>query len=206
MILKILFQFLQNLWGAFEYPHAAYRRMEKTGKLPQIVQIILIWGLAFLTIAWTSAVKNGIFKNPYFFAVSLGKFSIYAGISYFVIIAVLWGTGKLTAGTGKLISIATLWAFSYIPTIIWFLLSSLLFLLFPPPRSHTYQGYLLSGFLIVLSIALLYWKILLYYLTLRIGFKMTLRQVLAASAVTLPIIAVYSYLLYIYGIFKVPFI
>lgn len=202
-LLKFGISFLKNVWGVFQFPKDTYIRMAKKKDFWQPVLIFLTVGLSLV---WATAIKHGVFSNPMFFAVNLfGLFGVIMG-SFGVLGSLIYLLGKMVGKTGELKVTLLLWSFSYIPTIIWFSIISFLFFIFPPPRSQTMQGYLLSGLIIVFSIALFYWKLLLYYLTLRVGFKMRLRQIIAVSGVFFPVVAGYSYLLYKAGIFKIPFI
>lgn len=201
--LKELIFFLKNVWGTFQFPKETYVRMAKEKRYWQMVLIFL---LVFFSLMWEMAVKHGVFRNPMFFAVNLfGLFGVILG-SFGILGSLLYFLGKSVGKTGELKVTLLLWSFTYIPTIIWFSIISFLFYIFPPPRSQTAQGYLLSGLIIVFSIALFYWKLLLYYLTLRVGFKLRLRQIIIVSGLFFPVAAGYSYMLYRAGVFKVPFI
>lgn len=195
--------FLKNIYGTIQKPHATYLRLSNLGGYRDI---FFIWILVFLSLAWTMAVKVGVFKNPMFFAVNLTTFAILAFISYFFVCLLIYFLGRFWGEKGELKKIMVLWAFSYLPTMVWFMGISAIFIFFPPPRTFSLKGYALSAVLIGFSGVLFYWKLILYYLTLRIGFKITWGKIIKISLIFFPIMVIYSYLLYKLGIFKVPFI
>lgn len=202
-VLKFLSNFLLTILGVIQKPHAAYLRLEKKG---EIRYLVLIWFLGFFSLFLSRAVKYGVFHHPFFFVIRFSTFFWTATFSFLLVVLLIFLLGTFFGGKGNFKAIFLLWGFSYLPTILWFFLASFLYLFFPPPRSLTLQGYLLSGVFVILSTALFYWKLLLYYFTLRIGFKLTWGPIIKISALFFPTVALYSYLLYKLGVFKVPFL
>lgn len=114
--------------------------------------------------------------------------------------------GLLVGGTGKLRGLALLWGYSLIPTVIWFFVTSLLYIVLPPPRTSSVQGVLFSIFFLVFSITLFFWKATITYLTLRFGLRLDLSRILVVLVVTIPLLVLYSIGMFRLGIFRIPFI
>ena len=114
-----------------------------------------------------------------------------------------------TPRNDKSISLRTVfatWIYSYVPTILWFVITAIFYALLPPPRTTSYLGQAFSIVFITLSIGLFLWKLLLYYLTMRLALKLDFKKIIIASLFIFPIGILYSLLMYKLGIFRVPFI
>jgi len=98
------------------------------------------------------------------------------------------------------------WALSYVPTIIWFYASFYLFLLFPPPRSESMQGVVLSVLFLAFSLSLLAWKGILAYLSIRFSSRVQFYRVLYYIFLYLAVSIPVWILLYNLHIFRVPFV
>lgn len=98
------------------------------------------------------------------------------------------------------------WSYTLFPTSLWFFVSSLLYVAFPPPRSTHVLGVLLSIFYLVFSIVLLLWKTTLVYLVLRFSLRMGLFKIIFLACVMLPLITTYIFVMYRNSIFRVPFL
>jgi len=199
--------FGKNIYGIIQKPHAKFIDLAKTASLWQTV---FIWFLIFWALLWAGAVKVGVFRNPMFYAIQISKFYFISLLSFLIICLLIYYLGRIFRVTknsfAELKKIIILWSFSMVPTVVWFMGISFLFFIFPPPRSFSLQGYTLSALLIGFSTILFYWKLLLYYLTLRIGFKITWKKIITISIVFFPVVFLYSLILYKAGIFRVPFI
>lgn len=195
----------KNIYGIIQKPHKTYIVLSQDSRKGTI---ILIWMFIGVIIFWTTALKTGIFKNPMYFAINALWIYLVALFSFFILSGLIWFLGYLQnlIKIENYSKILILWGFTYIPTICWFTGVSLIFFFFPPPRSFSLQGYAISAVLIGFSLLMFYWKLLLYYLTLRIGFKITWNKILFISIFFFPLAFVYSYFLNKMGIFKVPFI
>lgn len=99
-----------------------------------------------------------------------------------------------------------LFTYALIPTIIWFYLNTLLFVTLPPPRQLTILGKIFSIVFITLSVSLLAWKVILWYLAARFSTKLQFYDILYILIVYLAIILPYSILLYRFGFFRIPFL
>ena len=121
-------------------------------------------------------------------------------------VLVFWTIGRLVGGRGSIAALALAWAYTLVPTTVWFLATSLLYVLLPPPRTTSVLGITFSIVFLIFSITLFWWKLTLAYLTLRFGLKLDLAKILVVAAFSLPILAAYSVGMYRMGIFKVPFL
>ena len=136
--------------------------------------------------------------------VALVKFSsLY---TYFFVIVLFWGMGRLVGSKAPLKGLAVLWGYSLIPTTLWFLVTLLLSVVLPPPRTTSPLGILFSVVFLIFSMTMLFWKGTMTYLSLRFGLRLQLWQILVVLGVTFPILAVYSVAMYRLGIFRIPFI
>ncbi len=97
-------------------------------------------------------------------------------------------------------------SYSLFPTLIWFIGNSILYILFPPPRFPTLLGKGFSIFFIAFSISLLIWKFILFYLALRFSTKLSFFRLIYLIFLYLTWFVPYSFLLYYFKIFRVPFI
>jgi hypothetical protein len=193
--------FTKNTWGIFQKPYSTYRKLVDEDPI-QLLVLFSIIGIYFLGI---SHVKYGAF-HPFVMTVNTGRlFTSTLGGYILICFAFVW-VGRLWKKSVRLKSVMLGWGYSLVPTLLWFGITTVLYVLLPPPRQETVQGKFFSVLFVGFSIALLYWKGMLYYLALRFALNLDLKQISISSLVLLPIFAMYSVLLYAWGIFTVPFI
>jgi|GEM_PF-626608 len=200
---RLLFEFLKTVLLIIKFPHSTFQSIATKRNF---INLLFIWIVIFFSLVWTEGIRHGVFRHPMFFAVNFMTFFLATVFSFILVSSLMFYLGKFFGGRGDIGTIFLLWGFSYLPTVCWFLVVSFLFVLFPPPRSFSIPGYTLSAVLIAISIGLFYWKLLLYYLTLRIGFRFTWGPIIKVSLILFPIVTIYSIFMYKAGIFKVPFI
>lgn len=203
VILRSVVLFMKISIGCLNNPYVTYRELEKKTEANR--SAVLIWFLATFYLLFASLIRNGL-HNPYLLTWQFNKLITATVIGSAGIIFLIYLLGTRLGGKGNLIALYRLWSFTLLPTIIWFFLTSLFFLLLPPPRTLSLWGKLFSLVFISLSIALLYWKIILYYLTLRFGLKLDLWKISQITSVVVPVVVIYSLLTYNLGIFRIPFI
>lgn len=97
-------------------------------------------------------------------------------------------------------------AYSLLPTLIWFFATSVLFLLFPPPRTQSFLGLSFSLMFIIFSVILLLWRILLLYLSLRFSSRASFYTLIFMLILFAVWFLPYSVLMYALQVFRVPFI
>jgi len=200
---KSLILFLQNSWGSIQHPYNTYRKLA-AGK--NSIQVIPLFLLCLIYFGWTTLIHVGLRSHPLLVSFNFVKLTIAFVATFFLVIGALFLVSRLFGGKGTLQNLFLPWSYSLMPTLIWFFSTSLLWLSFPPPRTASVQGQLLSFLFIVFSLFLFYWKGVLYYLTLRFGMRLDFFRIAGVSLVIFPLGALYAVILYRVGIFRIPFI
>lgn len=174
--------FSRNVIGLVVRPYETYRRIIDKGS---------VWELVFIAL---------------FVVVSAFRFVFAATATYALVVLLIWIVGQRVGGRGTLKSVAIGWGYTILPTVCWFFMTSLLYIVLPPPRTMSLAGIAFSALFLVVSVTLLFWKLTLGYLTLRFGLKLDLARILVVAAIVGPIVGVWSWGMYRLGIFRVPFI
>lgn len=195
--------FGRNLVGCFNSPYLTYRKLviQKTD-LHQTIFIPLFVILYFIFVA---TIRTGL-KNPFLLTVKFNTLLFVSVLGFLMMLALFYISGRLVGGKGTLRQIYVLWVFSLVPTLMWFFVTSILYLILPPPRTISFLGKFYSVVFITFSLAVLLWKSILYYLTLRFALKLDLLRIVGISVFIIPVIFVYSFIMYRLGIFRIPFI
>lgn len=194
--------FVRHTVGIIFHPYETYREIADRGQVGEIFYLSMLLGLYF---ALASLVKTAVFA-PYLLTRQFFALASAVAVGYSITVSILWFAGRLFEGRGTLPRFALLWGYTMVPTVVWFLVTSLLYIVLPPPRTARFSGVTFSVLYLIFSATLFWWKITLGYLTLRFGLKLTLPKILAVVAISLPVVAGWSYLMYVWGIFKVPFL
>ncbi len=183
---------LNNFSGLIFTP---YKVMRKVSNTFDSKQVLLIFFLVFM----------------YFFSVSFIYGSNIHGFIYFLLSFSLttlffYLSGRLIRFPGSFLSLISTWSYGLLPTLIWFFLTAVLFAFFPPPRTQSLLGTILSMLFVGVSVSLLFWKITLIYLAIRFSLKtnaiMTGFFMIIYGVWFLP----YTYALYVFSVSRVPFI
>ena len=197
----LFIQFLKNVWGSIQSPYATYRKIVAEDPYQLIIIFTLIAGYFFLA----SPLKLHTL-HPFLLTVNASRLFTTVLCLYLGICFLLLGLSKLFNGVASLRSVLMAWGYSLIPTLVWFLVTLVMYVLIPPPRTETILCRGFSLLYLTFSLSLFFWKGLLYYLTLRFALKFDLTKIILASLLFFPLLGATSYFLYIFGIFKVPFI
>lgn len=203
LAIRIFFAFFKNVWGLLNSPYKTYRKLANQFSIGQIA---IIWSLVVFYLSLATFIRSGLSLQPLYLTLSFGKAFTFTLLTYFFVIFSLYKLGKLVGGKGSIVGFFLPWTYSLMPTLIWFFSTSFFYLLLPPPRTMYVLGQVFSILFIAFSLSLFFWKGLLYYLTLRFVHRLDLFQILKVTAVFLPLLAVYSLLMYELKIFRVPFI
>ena len=198
----VLYSFTRNIIGLVIRPYETYRRIVNHGSRWELVPLSIIIG-SYLGIA--SLVKVAAFR-PYILTKQFVVLGIAVVITYGLVVGLLWMVGKIVGGKGEVKILALGWAYTLIPTTFWFLATSLLYMLLPPPRTTRPLGILFSALFLLFSSVLFFWKIILSYLTLRFSMRLDLFRISIVFCIVIPIVALYSIWMYRLGIFKIPFV
>lgn len=201
--IRLAFLFVRNAVGSVQTPYETYRKLAKGDDLFQAIPLFLICISYF---GWSSLVRFGLSSHPYQLSFSFGKLVIAASVTYILILFSLVFIARLVEGSGSYRSVFLPWTYSLLPTVLWFFTTSVMTLIFPPPRTESFLGLLFSFLFLSLSLFLFFWKGMLYYLTLRFGMKLDMGKIMIASLILLPLGALHAVVMYYLGIFKIPFI
>lgn len=199
--MRIFLRFFQNLWGTLNSPYETWKKLVKEKDLAQVI----LWGfLLWFYLSLAVVVKNGLSTGPLFLTFSLSRLFYASLLTFLVVSVVIFLIGRFFGGKGELKEVICSWVFSYFSTLSWFFLTTVFYVLLPPPRTHSFLGQIFTLFFLTFSFSLLFWKFILYYLTLRLALKMTLWQITRATMVILPILFLWFLLLNRLGVFKIP--
>lgn len=203
VFLRFLASFASNLWGIFQTPYKTTKRIVTERRFVQAGIILLVIPVYTLL---TTPIKYGLSSGILFLFWIFIKSTLWTYTTYFLACFAIYFVGKKFEGNNDFLGVFSLWAFSLIPTYLWFFTTAILYVILPPPRTTSIYGYSLSVLFIAYSISLLWWKIILYYLTLRHACKLSLQNIAKASFILWPLGVIYSFLTYKLGVFKIPFI
>lgn len=188
--------------GLVTKPYETYRRIVHHGKSGELGFIALLLGLYF---AIASMVKVAAFRpfllTQQFVVLVCGALSgaLVATLSLAV-------AGRVFGARANLTALLLSWAYTLIPTVCWFFVTSFLYLLLPPPRTTSVLGVTFSLLFLVFSATLLWWKVTVSYLTIRFGLKLDLGKSIVVAALCAPGVALWAWTMYSIGVFKVPFL
>lgn len=114
--------------------------------------------------------------------------------------------GRISRKDIKLASAVMLFGYTLLPTLIWFSTNAFLYTVLPPPRSLSLLGKSFSIVYIAFSISLLLWKIILLYLAARFTIRQGFYRVMYTIVLYGACVVAVSYIAYVLGWAKVPFI
>lgn len=194
--------FLRTMWGLFFRPYETYRRITRDGSLKEVVviSILIAFYFAIASILKVAAVRPFLLTEKFV--------TLYAGAVSGIVISVgmLRFVGQLLGSKVPTRTLLVAWVYTLLPTLMWFLVTSVLSVILPPPRTPSFLGMLFSMLFIIFSVTLLWWKITLAYLVLRFGLKFDLKRNVIVAVCCAPALAGWSMLMYKWGVFKVPFL
>lgn len=188
--------------GLIRKPYETYRAIINHGSLWELLPLSLLI-FSYLIIA--SVVKTAAFR-PYMLTKQFIVLAVAVGITYGLVVGLVWIVGRMVGGKGSLRAVVLGWAYTLVPTVCWFLVTSILYMVIPPPRTDSPLGVIFSLLFLLFSSVLFFWKFVLSYLTLRFSLKIDLFRIALICVISIPIIAIYSFGMYRLGIFKIPFI
>jgi hypothetical protein len=197
-----LIAFAQHTVGIIIRPYETYRRIIRDGSGWELPYLAILLAIYF---AVASVVKTAAFR-PFLLTQEFIVLGSATGATYLVTVALLYRVAKFFGGDGSFGHVAIGWAYTLMPTLVWFLTTSLLYVIIPPPRTTSIAGIIFSSTFLIFSAALLFCKIILGYLVLRFGMRLKLGKIVVVLVVCLPLLALYSFGMFELGIFKIPFI
>ncbi len=197
-LLDFLTGFLIVIKRFFQLIFTPYKAIRKISKENDNYQLLIIFLLIFIFFFITSNIRDSSMSFIVPFVVFVFNFLITVCFFY-------WFSSVFR----KKISIRPYFfsfAYSLFPTLIWFAISSFLYMILPPPRSTSFFGILFSIFFIAFSMSLLLWRLILFYLSLRFSSKLNFNKIIYMILVYVCLFIPYSFFLYSAGIFRIPFI
>jgi hypothetical protein len=201
-LIVALSAFAKNAIGLVIRPYETCRRIVDRGGLGELLYVTILLAVYF---AFASLVKVAAFR-PFLLTRQFIVLAAATGTTYIFSVSLFWAAGKLVGAEGKFKGLAVSWGYSLLPTLTWFLATSFLYVILPPPRTTSTAGVAFSILFLIFSTTLLFWKATIAYLTLRFGLRLNLGKILIVLTITLPILGLYSYCLYRLGIFRIPFL
>ena len=180
--------------GVVVRPYETYRHIAAKGTGGELAS------LGMLFILYVAAISLIMPSRQFvtFFPSALG--------GYLLSLAVFWLVGTLVGGSGRFLSVALGWGYTLLPTLVWFSVTSILYVVLPPPRTQHPAGIVFSIVYLAFSTMLFAWKLTLGYLTLRFGLKLDLPRIAVVGVVAIAAWSVYSIVMYRLGVFRIPFL
>ncbi len=175
-----------------------YKTMRKISLEQDYSQIFILFLLVFIYFKFAYFLRSDAYPATFIFLVFIFNFCMTVFFFYII--------NRLTHKPVRLSSFAFTLSYSLVPTLVWFISNSILYLLVPPPRTFSILGKAFSGFFIAYSLSLLAWKIILFYLSIRFSAKVNFYRAVYLIILYLCIFIPYSFLLYHFKIFRIPFI
>ena len=194
--------FLRTTVGLVTRPYETVRRIVDHGRLFELIFVALLLSAYFVL---ASLVKVAQFR-PFLLTREFAVLAAATFLTYTIAVALFWTAGKLVGAQGKLKGLSVAWGYTLLPTLVWFLATSILYVILPPPRTTSLQGVLFSFLFLIFSATLFFWKVTLGYLTLRFGLRLGLGRILIVLGISVPILVLYSIGMYRLGIFRIPFL
>lgn len=201
LFFSLLLNVGRNTWGIIHKPYATYRKLVEDDPL-QLVYILALISIYFFLV---SPLKIRSF-HPFLLTINASRLMTATLSAYILICFFFYAAGKIMNRTVQLGPILLSWGYSLIPTLVWFLVTSVFYVILPPPRQETLPGRLFSLMFLTFSLSLFLWKGLLYYLTLRFALRFDLLRIIIVSFVFFPLLTLYSWWMYQLGIFSIPFV
>ena len=201
-LIVALSSFVKNVIGLVTRPYETCRRIVDCGRFGELIYVVILMAAYF---AFASLVKVAAFR-PFLLSRQFVVLAAATGTTYVLTVALFWAAGKLVGAQGKLKGLAVCWGYSLLATLTWFLATSILYVILPPPRTTSAAGVLFSILFLIFSVTLFFWKATIVYLTLRFGLRLSLGKIFIVLGLTLPVLGLYSVGMYRFGIFKIPFI
>lgn len=178
-----------------------YRTMRKISVEKDYYQPVFIIGIIFIYFKFIYYLRDKIYPATLIYFLFI--INVLLTVIFFYLLSKLFSKNK------KEISFSSfIFTFSYslLPTIIWFLSTSILFIFLPPPRTFSILGKGFSIFFVAYSLSLLIWKLILGYLAIRFSSKQNFFKILTMIIYYLIWFIPYSVFLYQFKLFRIPFI
>jgi hypothetical protein len=194
--------FIQNLEGLVTRPYETFRRLVKNQNAWELLYIAILLAAYFAT---ASIVKTAAFR-PFLLTKQFVVLGSSVASMTLVVSYLFYAVARKFGAKGDYKPFAIAWAYTLIPTLLWFWITSILYIVLPPPRTTNPMGMIFSILYLTFSATLFYWKIILCYLSLRFALRMELKSILLTTLAAAIPVGGYCYLMYRLNIFRIPFI
>lgn len=172
--------------------------MRKISKETDIWQVVIIFIFIFLYFYLANRLRPFTFEYYFLFLLTIFHYLLTVYFFYYL--------SKFFQKDIDLNSFVFTFAYALIPTLVWFIANSFLYILLPPPRTTSMQGKAFSLFYISFAVSILLWKLILTYLAVRFSSKLNVGRVIYFMLLYLVIALPYALYLYTVGLFRIPFI
>lgn len=186
---------LKSFTGLIFSPYNTMRKISFRSEVNQSLMILMLVFIYF----WLS---RSVRQTPYSFVV---LFIIFLFI-FILSVIFLQKIGNLLGGHAIFKTVFVSFTHTLLPTLVWFIINSLLYYFIPPPRTMSFLGKGFSVLFIAFSISVLVWKIILTYLSLRFSIKLNFYKIIYLMILYLCFIIPLSYFLYQLRFFRILFI
>ncbi len=190
--------FILVVRNSFRLIAEPYQAMRAISEEKDYIQVGIILIVASLYFVFAAGIRDSdVYPQMMAF---LSMFLLSIGLLYAL------GTFLRVKNPRFLDSLIHLSAYSLLPAFFWFVITSVLFVLLPPPRQQSLLGSLFSLVYIGFSITLLFWRIVMLYLTIRFSFKIPFKKVVAVMIAFASWLLPYTVVLYYFRLMRVPYI
>jgi len=192
--LTALLTVVRNYFLLIVFPYKTVRKISADNDQ---YQLIIIFGMIFLYFKFIYYLRGKPYPATLLFLIFVINFLITVSLFY-------W----LSKPANKIRFSSFIFTFSYslLPTLTWFVASSLLYVLLPPPRTISILGRGFSIFFLAFSLSLLAWKLILVYLSLRFSSRLGIYRILYMMFLYMLWFIPCTIFLYHFKLFRVPFI
>lgn len=182
-----------------------YSGMREISKEKDGVQVGILFLIVLSYFAYSRTIRVGL--HPFIVSSTTMQLFLYFIVTFLLVVGYFSKIGELLTKKPVVLSkLIMTFSYSLIPTIMWFFMTSTLYVILPPPRQITSLGKLFTVVFISVSIALLMWRFMLLYLSLRFSLKASFYQILTMIGIFLAWFLPFSYGMYLLNIFRIPFI
>ena len=184
--------------------------MRMIASAPDVREALVLLAAVGGYFMYASAIRTQTL-DPIVVSSSFFRIFMFFLLTFMTTVGFMWVVGRILkafsmADPMSLHVSLVLSAYSLIPTLLWFLMTSVLYLLFPPPRYDTLLGTSLSMIFIVLSISILIWRLILWYLTIRFSLRVQFMTIMVIMFIFVLWLVPYAFLMYYFNVFRIPFI
>lgn len=194
---------LHNLSRLIFSPYTAMRKIVQESDYGQVG---VIFGLVYLYFLYANIIRERTL-HPFIISKSaLTSFTVFL-VTFFLVTSFFYIVGKmLSLKNLKYRKLVFSFAYSVFPALLWFIATSTLYFLLPPPRTISIPGKMFALVFSTYSISLFLWRFILLYLSVRFSLKTTFFKTIAIIALFFIWFIPYSFVMYQLKIFRIPFI